>query len=330
MAEQPIKTYRSLVIGAGRIGAMYDSPGDPMTLSHCHAYANTPRVSLAGIVDTNPEAARTAAARWNTTAYTSLPQALVDARADIISVCTPTRSRREVVTAVAAVRPRFIFLEKPIASNAAEAAAVADMVVRSGAGCMVNYPRLFDPAVIQLAERAVAGEYGPFITGIASYSKGLRNNGSHVISLVQSVAGRIGGVRNFGSTVDFSDDDPSAAALLQLGGGVTFYLIPVDERAYSIIDVTFFFRDVRAHFRNFGLEVCITKPREDPVFPGYRDLESQLSYLPTGLSRSLDVAVGQIVKTLDDGAPFGSDLASALRTEEVVDRITQAETNVHG
>lgn len=318
------------MVGAGRIGALYDSPGDALTLTHCHAYANSPRFELAGVVDSDPNAARTAASRWATAGYTSLAHALSEAKPDVVSVCTPAAGRREVVEAVVASRPRFVFLEKPIASDHSDAGAVAAAISGSGVDCMVNYPRLFDPAVVEVADRAAAGGYGPLISGVACYSKGLRNNGSHLITLVQRVAGEIREGALLEQRADFRDEDPSASVLLRLSSGASFFLVAVDERAYSIVDVTFFFRDARVHFRNFGLEVCVSVPRNDPVFPGYRDLESQDAYAPTGLGHSLDRAVHQIAQRLDDGTPFASDLANAMQAERVIDRIMKPEKKTDG
>ena len=311
-------------MGAGRIGALYDSPGDAMTLTHCHAYANSPRFELAGVVDSDPRAARAAASRWTTSEFTSLADALAATKPDVVSVCTPARGRREIIEAIVASRPRFVFLEKPVASDKVEADAVAAAILGSGVDCMVNYPRLFDTTVIEVARAAAAGEYGPLISGVACYSKGLRNNGSHLITLVQRVSGEIREGVLLDEKCDFRDDDPSASALLRLASGASFFLVAVDERAYSIIDVTFFFRDARIHFRNFGLEVCVSRPRNDPVFAGYRDLASQDAYAPTSLGRSLDLAAEQIARRLDNGSPFASDLDGAMRAEGLIDRIMKS------
>lgn len=316
-------------MGAGRIGALYDSPGDAMTLTHCHAYSNSERFELAGVVDSDPGAAREAADRWGTADFASLGDALSRTKPDVVSVCTPAHGRREVIEAVVASRPRFVFLEKPVASDHRDAEAIVTALSTAGADCMVNYPRLFDPVVVEVAGRAAAGEYGPLISGMACYSKGLRNNGSHLVTLVQRVAGEIREGLLLEKKSDFRDDDPSASVQLRLESGTSFFLIAVDERAYSIVDVTFFFRDARVHFRNFGLEVCVSAPRNDPVFPGYRDLESQDAYLATGLGNSMDRAVEQIAQRLDAGSPFASDLAGAMRAERLIDRIMKSE-RTHG
>ena len=313
--------YRGLVVGAGQMAALYDQPGDERTLTHCHAFQRNPRTELAAVVDTDAERARAAGDRWGVPFYASLEQALAAERPDIVSVCTPTRTHAAVVEAVVAASPGFVFLEKPVGSSAAEAAAVARALKGARVPCMVNYPRNFDPVVRDLSSAAASGRYGAFITAVVYYSKGIRNNGSHLIHLLHDVLGRIASHVVLDRKVDYDAADPTLDLFLRMERGGTVHLVAVDERAYSVIDTTFLFSDARVHFRNFGLEVCVSRKREDPVFPGYWDLESQDLYVQTGLGRSLETALAQIVGHLDGGVPFDSSLEAALRTEAAIDAI---------
>lgn len=323
MGSARVKRYTGLVIGAGRMGAFYDTPQDGRTLTHCHAFVRSPRVHLAGIVDPDASRRGEAAARWGTAAYASIGEAVRAVNADIVSICTPTATHAQVVEEVATRRPPFLFLEKPVGSVPGEAVRIAARIREARAACMVNYPRSFDPAVQDTARAAGAGDYGAFITGTIYYAKGIRNNGSHVISLVHQVLGGIAAFQVLDGRVDYDAADPSLDVFLRLERGGTLHVVPVDERAYSIIDATFLFETARVHFRNFGLQVSVSRRRDDPVFAGYRDLEDRQEYVDTGLGRSMDRAVEQIVTFLDDGSAFDSELESALRTEQVVDGIIQ-------
>lgn len=318
-----MRTYKSIVVGAGRIGAYYDAPGDARTLTHCHAFVNHPRVELAGVVDADSAKAADAARRWNTKPYASLAAALDGVRPEIVSVCTPTPTHLSVVREVAAATPAFVFLEKPLGARPGDAATIGELLGQGRSACMVNFPRSFDPAVQETAFAARTGQYGQFITGSAFYAKGIRNNGSHMVDLVHTILGPIAGVEVLDTRQDYPGDDPSADVFIRLERGGTFHLIPVDERAYSITDVTLFFQSKRVHFRNFGLEMCLSSRRADPVFPGYWDLTDQGDYVQTGLSNAMDLAVEQIIRFLDDGTPYDSDLESAIRTELVVDEIAR-------
>lgn len=319
--SRAVNRYTGFVVGAGRIGALYDDPADAKTLTHCHAFLNHPRVELAGVVDSDPIKGAAAGERWRTSHYRSLADAFRGRTPDIVSIATPTATHLEMVEEVVSHRPSFVFLEKPVGARPGEADEIALALNRGGVRCMVNYPRSFDPVVQDTARAALSGAYGEFITGSAFYAKGMRNNGSHLVSLVQTVLGSVSSVDVLDTRYDHTAEDPSADVFMRLERGGTFHLIPVDERAYSITDVTLLFRDKRVHFRNFGLEVCVSSRREDPVFPGYWDLTDQENYVQTGLSNSMDRAVEQIVRFLDHGTPYDSDMESAIRAERVVDEI---------
>lgn len=324
-----MKRYSGLVLGAGRIGAFYDQPCDAKSLTHCHAFSNHSRVDLAGIVDVDPAKAAAAAERWSTVAYGDAARALDEVRPDIVSVCTPTSTHLELVKAVVPYSPSFVFLEKPLGARAGEAAEIAGVLGAAVVPTMVNYPRNFDPVVQETALAARTGLYGDFITGAAFYAKGIRNNGSHMVDLVHTILGPIAGVEVLDTRHDYPGEDVSADVFMRLERGGTFHLIPVDERAYSITDVTLFFQSKRVHFRNFGLEMCASSRREDPVFPGYWDLTDQGDYVQTGLSNAMDRAVEQIVRFLDDGTPYDSSLESAIQTELVVDEIARLARDRH-
>ena len=81
--------YNVLIIGAGNIGALYDSPGSNHILTHAHAFSKTPGFSLIGFFDTDFEKAHHAAQRWNTQVFKTLEEVFASYTIDIVSMCVP-------------------------------------------------------------------------------------------------------------------------------------------------------------------------------------------------------------------------------------------------
>ena len=57
------------IIGAGKIGASFDSPNDEMVISHAHGYYNHDGFEIVGFVDTQFDQAELAAEKWGGKAY---------------------------------------------------------------------------------------------------------------------------------------------------------------------------------------------------------------------------------------------------------------------
>jgi hypothetical protein len=58
----------------------------------------------------------------------------------------------------------------------------------------VNYMRRFEPGAASLKKRIESGEFGSIFKGVAWYSKGIMNNGSHFIDLLRFWLGEVTGV----------------------------------------------------------------------------------------------------------------------------------------
>ena len=139
------KIYHALVVGAGRIGfslgldRLREQPA-----SHALALAGHPRVRLAGAVDIDP--ARLSA--WqkqfpHTNTYRDLEAALTVEKPEIVVIAVPEAAHAAVALAVFPHRPRLVILEKPVAPNLKEAAAIVRAAARHRVPVSVNHERRF-------------------------------------------------------------------------------------------------------------------------------------------------------------------------------------------
>jgi myo-inositol 2-dehydrogenase / D-chiro-inositol 1-dehydrogenase len=136
------------VIGAGRIGRI-----------HAHNIARNPRARLAGIVDSDPEAAARLAQACE--AQVLSPADAFAAGAVLIASPTPTHAS---LIEQAAVAGCAAFCEKPIDLSADRVRACLAAVGRAGTKLMVGFNRRFDPHFRALRQRLLAGEIGALET----------------------------------------------------------------------------------------------------------------------------------------------------------------------
>jgi myo-inositol 2-dehydrogenase/D-chiro-inositol 1-dehydrogenase/scyllo-inositol 2-dehydrogenase (NAD+) len=130
-----------LLVGAGRAGANH--------ASHL--------TSVAGVFDSDAEAARTLAERHGVTAYASLEAGLEAADAVVIS--TPTFTHCEL--ALAALRAgRHVLCEKPMALDEAECEAMIAAAREAGVVLQIGFMRRFQPEFAEARRRIEAGDIG--------------------------------------------------------------------------------------------------------------------------------------------------------------------------
>lgn len=145
---------RMAVIGVGHLGQ-----------HHARILAGMPDVELVGVVDANPEQARTIAAKLGTTPYESYQPLLQ--RVDAVSIVTPTVHHHAVASAfLRAGVP--VLVEKPVCRTVAEADDLIELAAKANVPFQVGHIERFNPAFEELVRRPIrpkfveAERHGPF------------------------------------------------------------------------------------------------------------------------------------------------------------------------
>lgn len=139
---------RIAVVGAGLLGSR-----------HARVFHEQPDAETVAIVDINPTRAEALAQRLGSQAFTELGAALDDAAIDAVAIATPDHLHREpALQALAA--GKHVFVEKPLATTAEDAAAITTATETSGRVVMVNYSQRFVTDHAWIKDAIVAGAIG--------------------------------------------------------------------------------------------------------------------------------------------------------------------------
>jgi predicted dehydrogenase len=126
----PRERIRIGVAGLGRIGWAF----------HCRAIAEHPEFELAAVQDVKPERLREAEQTCGTRTFRDFSAMLDEARLDMAVVATPTHYHKPM--SIEALRKGcHVFLEKPMAADGADAAAIVRAGKRYGRIVTVYQPR---------------------------------------------------------------------------------------------------------------------------------------------------------------------------------------------
>src|SRR5436309_3245200 len=201
---------RTAVIGVGHLGQ-----------HHARILAGMPDIELVGVVDANPEQARTIAARLNTTAFDHFQPLL--GRVEAVSVVTPTIHHHEVASAFLR-RGTPVLVEKPVCRTVAEANDLVGLAERAGVPLQVGHIERFNPAFEELARRPIrpkfveAERHGPF-TGRSVDIGAVLDLMIHDLDLLLAlIGGPVRGVSAVGAAV-FGGHEDMVNARLEFANG---------------------------------------------------------------------------------------------------------------
>lgn len=131
MANEKI---RCGVVGVGRMGR-----------HHARVYAQGETTELVGVVDRDADRAGGITSEWGGTAYGEVEQ-LLDAGVDAVTIAVPTVHHRAAAEPLLAAGVACL-IEKPLAPDATEAAAIASAADASGAVLQVGHIVRYDPVM---------------------------------------------------------------------------------------------------------------------------------------------------------------------------------------
>lgn len=305
--------FKVLIIGAGRIGATFDTPKSGAVLSHAHAFSGHPGFALVGFVDADFIAARRAAKLWGGQAFVSVAEAFKDQTIDVVVNATPDSAHHKVLKQVLAYPVKLVFAEKPLTKTPEQALEIVKLARRRRINVAVNYNRRFLPEFRRLAADIKRGQYGRYLTGTGYYGKGTKHNGSHLLDCLRFLVGEVKSSRIVNRDYDFTADDPSVSAVLGLANGQPFFLQHLSRKFYTIFELDLLFESARVRVIDAGRKITIQTVKADVVFGGYEVL-GPAKTVETLLDKSFYFMADNVYRYLAKRASLACPLDEGYKT----------------
>jgi predicted dehydrogenase len=321
-----MSVHKVLILGCGAIAGGYDAErsSQDWPLSHAGAIARDPRFEIAACIDPE-DAVRTAfASRWGVERAAGTVDELNAAPGafDLIVIASPTAFHLEHLRRALALRPKAVFCEKPLGAEIAPIGKLLDRFRASGIWLAVNHTRRWAPDLVDLACNWRA-QWGPLISAVGTYSKGIVHNGSHLVDLIQMILGHQKVCAVGPAVFDHWHDDPSVTALLwSPRHACAIHLIAGDSRAFTQFELVLSFERGEVAIRDGGMRIETRRVIDSPCAAGFRQLgppESCAGLYP----RAMMAAYDNIARAIETGAPLASEGESALRAQRICDEIRQ-------
>ena len=315
-----------LIIGCGNIAGRFDesSPGD-YPFSHAGAMRAHGGFRIAACIEPNADRRAQFQSFWGVPfgaeswdGLAAKPLAF-----DVISICSPTIMHGNDLGKALELRPRLVFSEKPVTPTAEETAHWVQRYAEEDILLAVNHTRRWAPDVVELARQIADGVWGAVRSASAQYTKGIANNGSHMIDLLQLLIGPVHLIAAGRPERDFWPKDPSISALLQTTSGIPVTLNIGNAADYSLFELRLVTEKGVIDMLDGGMTWTTRSVIDNPDFPGYRSAGKAVA-VEGQYAAAMSGAFSNIAAALDDGVPLACDGANALTTQRLCDAIKAA------
>jgi len=277
------KKLKAGLIGCGNIGSLYDegliqreSVIDHSPITHASALIKSPNTELVAICDSNANRLKTCGvARSIENQYADFAEMLSKEKIDLLCIATHPAPYSEILKLAGKAGIRRILLEKPAADTAQGIEELARISKEFKQLVAVNYLRNWYPATVSLKSEIESRTLGQPIHVHINYDKGLLNNGTHALALIQYLIG----LDQFQSTDAASDPEHAygsdrtwsfRAQISHKGSIAKITSCAFDYRKFSIFELDFVFEFARVRFTEFGTKIRIDNIRPDHEHTEYK------------------------------------------------------------
>ncbi|MBZ3905429.1 Gfo/Idh/MocA family oxidoreductase [Streptomyces scabiei] len=221
--------------------------------------------TVIGVLGSLPERSLEAAEQWGvSTGYLSLPE-LLEARPDVVHICTPNNTHIAYAHAVVEAGLHMV-VEKPIATSLTEARELAAAVHAAGTVATVPYVYRYHPLVREIRSRREAGDLGDLLLVHGSYlqdwlvspdastwrvdprtggaSRAFADIGSHWADLAEFVSGELFTAVTASTSIAYPTRPIASGP--SFGGGAHGERVPVETEDIAVAT----FRTERGVFAN--------------------------------------------------------------------------------
>ncbi len=310
----------ALVVGLGQVGMGYDLKQNKKLFAMTHARALSVHSGFSLIGGVDPSETRRAVFEqyYQAPGFPDIFSAMKALNPEIVIVAAPTANHCQSVCEILDTgRPLAILCEKPFSSSAAEAQKMISQARKRGCKLFINYMRRADRAVIKIRNLILSQHIKAPVKCVAWYTKGLYNNGSHILNLMQYWLGDIEVVRVLKAGRRWGGTDPEPDVFLKFKRGEVFLLSATEEN-FSHCTIEIIAANGRLSYEDGGKKIYWTDIIEDNVCEGYRVLNPDRELLVSDLDFIQWHVMDQVASSLRGHSVEICAESDALKTLELL------------
>lgn len=272
-----MKKFSVTIIGLGNIGMLYDFDDDSKNifLSHFKSFNHHEDFDIVNVVDSDKNKLLKVIEKFGDKIKVFKDISQIRGMTDVVVLSSVSKVNHKIFEQLKVNnRIKLIIIEKPF-WNQRNSFSNIDL---NSNKFYINYFRKSIPFFRNLKNNIDDKLFGDILGVHAYYSKGLKNNGSHIIDLVNYFFGNNGDLNSI-KLIDIVDDHTKEDKSISFSMNYRFndnhfpvIYQAVNERHFSIIEIDIFFEKNRFRICDFGSRVEIYETGEDRLFPGYKNI----------------------------------------------------------
>lgn len=269
--------------------------------SHAMAYYENPRTTLTAAVDTNEKKLIAFQNRWGTRSlYIDYKLMLKCERVDMVSICTPPQTHYNILMSCIEHPVKAIWCEKPLCDDMNKAKEMVSVCQNKKIILAVNYFRRWSIPYQKLREFIQSGRLGRVQRIICYYSKGILNNGSHLIDILRFFFGEIEWAEGAHFVKEGDKADLSLDATLWFRRGFPATLHAFNDAYFRIIEIDMFGTKGRVCIKDSGNKFEFFEAGKHPIVAGLTTLsEVKAKCLNNNFLQPMSSALTNLINCID-------------------------------
>lgn len=265
------------LIGIGNISFNFDHDIKTNTvLSHAKALYKDTRFHLKYCVDIDTKNEENIKKLFPSIYFYTKIETLIDKNdIDVVVIATPTKTHFDILEKIGENHNiKYFLIEKPLFSDAQSFDNLNNSLKDK---IIVNYIRLFEPNIQVIKEKIEAKEYKGIQKIVLNYTKGVKNSGSHFISLVNFLFNNpsIDNIQVLRKQPGLENDPTlDLVAFVNINKQkIPLYMTGVDHTKYFLFDIDLYFENCKLHIEDTTQNITFSKAMPDETYPEYTTLK---------------------------------------------------------
>ena len=315
--------YSTCIIGCGNVAGMYGGMNNSRPQTHASTYINNPNTEIIAVVEPDENKAMVFCEKWNIDQHFSSIDLMLNAVSpEIVSICSPTINHFSDINMVCKSDALGIFIEKPLSNKIDECKEI--VTLSKDLAVAVNYFRRWNKDIQAIKSRIADNEFGEIRQITIQYTKGMKNNGSHMVDLLLWIFDEM----TFESkTKEYEkvDEDQGVDCCFRLSNSAQVNFIHIPNVDYVFIEVDMLFDDFLIRLSQRGQFIQIYEKTLDEDYKVFNKLE--LSYeKETNWNDCFSNAIDNLIGNIEGTEEILCSADDALKTSLICDEVISSKT----
>jgi predicted dehydrogenase len=269
------------LIGIGNIGLLFDTNIDNKITAHSHIKALylSKNLILKYVVDINTTNKKVIKQFFPKVKFmTNYKKLIKKTNIDILSIATPTNTHFDILNSFESSRNiKIFFIEKPLFESKLDYNKLSNNLKNK---IVVNYPRRFDSAITGIKKNIQKQNIQKVII---NYCKGLKNNGFHLIDMINLIFNKpkIVSSQILTNSKRFDKKDLTYDIFAEIkykNKIIPLYFISHNYTKYNLIQFTIYTQKNKIDYENTHNSVDYYSVIEHPIFSTYKIYDNIARY----------------------------------------------------